>query len=111
MNIVRAGGVSNISAVTGDIRSLTLPDKSYDVVTMLEVLEHISDPVKAVRSAVRIARKYVVISVPSKPDNNPEHIHLLSKDILTDIFNKAGCSRLNFDGVPGHLILFAVLAE
>jgi 2-polyprenyl-3-methyl-5-hydroxy-6-metoxy-1,4-benzoquinol methylase len=49
-----------------------------DIVTLLEVLEHIPDVEKAV-AAVRMARKYVVVSVPSKEDNNPEHIHLLTK--------------------------------
>jgi len=56
---------------------------------------------------VKMAKKYVVVSVPSREDDNPEHIHLLTKDILTDLFTKAGCSKLHFGGVNGHLILVA----
>lgn len=82
-------------------------ENSVDVVTALEVFEHIPDVAAAVRAAVAIARKFVVVSVPSKPDNNPEHIHLLTKDRLTELFFAAGCTRLKFDGVNGHLILIA----
>jgi hypothetical protein len=79
------------------------------VVSLLEVLEHIPSVDLAVAAAVRMARKHVVVTVPSKPDNNPEHIHLLTKDRLTALFNAAGCSRLHFDGVEGHLVLIATV--
>jgi 2-polyprenyl-3-methyl-5-hydroxy-6-metoxy-1,4-benzoquinol methylase len=109
LNAVKLGGISRLSIVKGDICAPPIADNSCDVVTMLEVLEHIPDPSSAVAHAIRVAKKYVVVSVPSRQDNNPEHIHLLTKEILTDIFHKAGCTRLHFDGVAGHLILIAVL--
>ena len=109
LDAVRRGGARNLSVEPGDICGLPLPDKSYDVVAMLEVLEHIKDVSVAIRSAVRIAKKYIIITVPSKPDDNPGHIHLLTKARLTELFEKAGCSRLHFDGVPGHLIMIAVM--
>ena len=111
LRTVRAGGWAKLDAMVGDICSAPIGDKRYDVVTLLEVLEHIPDPFSAVCAAMRIARKYVVVSVPSKPDTNPEHIHLLTKDILTDFFNRAGCTRLHFSGVTGHLLMVAVLEE
>ncbi len=106
---VRLGGVDRVHGTVGNICTLNLPDDSVDVVTLLEVLEHIPDVEKAVQNAVRIAKKYVAVSVPSKPDENPEHIHLLTHDILTDIFQKAGCRNLHFGGVTNHTILFASL--
>ena len=78
---------------------------------MLEVLEHIPEVEKAGTAAVRMAKKYVVVSVPSKPDDNPEHIHLLTRDILTELFTQVGCGRLHFSGVNGHLILVAALEK
>ena len=60
-------------------------------------------------SAVRIARKFIVVSVPSKPDDNPDHIHLLTQEILETLFNDAGCKKLKFDEVNNHRILFATL--
>ena len=76
---------------------------------MLEVLEHIPSVEDAIRNAVRIARDYVVVTVPSKEDDNPEHIHLLTKEKLTAMFNKAGITKLSFDGVPGHLFMIGRL--
>ena len=108
---IRRGGVFNLIPLLTDICAQPLPDKSVDVVTMLEVLEHIPDVQAAIASAVRMARRYVVVTVPSKPDNNPEHIHLLTKALLTEYFGQAGCARLHFSGVPGHLMLVAAVEE
>lgn len=108
---IRRGGVSNLIPLQADICTHPLLDKSVDMVTLLEVLEHIPDAGCAVRAAVRTARRYVVVSVPSKPDNNPEHIHLLTRAVLTEYFVQAGCTRLHFSGVPGHLVLVAALKE
>ena len=99
------GGITNLRAEQRDICLQPFPEKSFDVVTVLEVLEHIPDVEKAVFAAVRMARRHVVVTVPSKPDDNPEHIHLLKKERLTELFERAGCRRLHFDGVPGHLFL------
>jgi len=107
LNDISQGGYSNLTALLGDIRTAPLPEKSADVVTMLEVLEHIPDVETAARAAVRAAKKFVVVTVPSKPDNNPEHIHLLTKDKLTALFEGAGCKKIGFDGVNGHLFMTA----
>ena len=103
------GGFRQLRAIQGDICAQPFPDDSFDVVTMLEVLEHIPDAEKAVASAVRMAKQYVVVTVPSKPDDNPEHIHLLTREKLTQLFSAAGCTRLHFDGVEGHLFLAAAV--
>jgi len=109
LNDIRHGGIDQLTAMQMDICSDELPEKSFDVVTMLEVLEHIPDVQKAVCSVVRLAKRYVVVTVPSKPDNNPEHIHLLTKGRLTELFANAGCTRLQFDAVPGHLFMVATI--
>lgn len=106
-----AGGYSQLTAYNKNICDQPFPDNSFDVVTLLEVLEHIPAVDQAIQSAVNMARQYVVVTVPSKPDDNPEHIHLLTKDILTKLFTKAGCTRLHFGGVEGHLFLVAAKGE
>ena len=103
------GGMENLTALEENICTWQAEENSFDVVTLLEVLEHIPQVEKAVANAVRLARRFVVVSVPSQPDNNPEHIHLLTKDILTKLFTDAGCTKLHFDGVNGHLILVATV--
>lgn len=107
LQAVSAGGVDRLTALRQDICDWDAPDRSFDVVTLLEVLEHIPEVERAVKAAVRLARRYVVVTVPSKPDNNPEHIHLLTKEKLTALFSAAGCERLKFGGVNGHLLAIA----
>ena len=94
-----------------DVCTVDMGENVADVVTMLEVLEHIPDVEAAIRNAVRMARHYVVITVPSKEDDNPEHIHLLTKDKLTRCFQACGVTRLTFDGVPGHLFMMARIGD
>ncbi len=42
-------------------------DKSFDLLVMLEVLEHLDDPDKALRELQRVARSFVVLSTPREP--------------------------------------------
>lgn len=108
LNELADGGFWQLHAERRDICFQPFPDNSFDVVTLLEVLEHIPEVERAVAAAVKMARQYVVVTVPSKPDDNPEHIHLLTKDVLTQLFGAAGCTKLHFDGVEGHLFMTAV---
>ena len=111
LNELADGGFGQLHAEQKDICHQPFSDHSFDVVTLLEVLEHIPEVEKAVAAAVRMAKQYVVVTVPSKPDNNPEHIHLLTKARLTEMFGAAGCTRLHFDGVEGHLFLVAAVGD
>lgn len=109
LDCIRLGGVDKLHPILADICEGKLPEKSFDVVTMLEVLEHIPDTEMAVRNAVRLARNYIIVSVPSKPDDNPEHIHLFSNDDLKNHFLAAGCSKVKFMSVTNHRVMIAYL--
>jgi 2-polyprenyl-3-methyl-5-hydroxy-6-metoxy-1,4-benzoquinol methylase len=106
-----SGGIENLSVEKADICEQPYADNSVDVVTMLEVLEHIPNVQEAIAAAVKIAKSYVVLTVPSKEDDNPEHIHLLTKEKLSEYFGACGVKRLTFDGVPGHLFMIARLEK
>ncbi len=109
LDCIRLGGIENLHPLLANICECDLPDKSFDVVTMLEVLEHIPDTEKAVRKAVRLARNYIIVSVPSKPDDNPEHIHMFSNEDLKNHFLNAGCSKVKFMSVTNHRVMIAYL--
>lgn len=44
-----------------------------------------------------------MLSVPSKADDNPEHVHLFTRDSLENLLLAAGAARVSFDGVLNHL--------
>jgi 2-polyprenyl-3-methyl-5-hydroxy-6-metoxy-1,4-benzoquinol methylase len=104
IDAVRRGGIENLSAVRGDATAQPFESNSFAVVTMLEVLEHMPAPEKAAAEALRVASRFVIVSVPSKEDENPEHIHLLDKAKLETMFLTAGAKNLKFDFVLNHLI-------
>ncbi|OBT45542.1 hypothetical protein VE00_05059 [Pseudogymnoascus sp. WSF 3629] len=49
-------GVTNVEFKVGDIHALDFPDASFDVVHAHQVLQHISDPVLALREMRRVAK-------------------------------------------------------
>lgn len=74
-----------------DIHHVPAADDSFDLVLCLEVLEHVPDSSLALAELLRVAREYVLVSVPHEPffrganllrakhvralGNDPEHIH------------------------------------
>ena len=91
---VRTGGVSRLTIVRMSVEQIGFAPQSFDVVTMLEVLEHLRNPLLALRCAVSVARRFVVLSVPSVADDNPEHLNLFSAERLIEMANEAGAVRV-----------------
>ncbi|WP_375426915.1 class I SAM-dependent methyltransferase [uncultured Sphingomonas sp.] len=65
----------DITFVVGDARDLPFPDDSFDVVTLLDVLEHIQDDQIAAREAARVARPggTILVSCPDADWRYPHH--------------------------------------
>lgn len=66
---------------TGSVYKLPFSDNSFDTVLCSEVLEHLDDPNRAVSELKRVARDYVVITVPHEPyfqwlNNISQWLHL-----------------------------------
>jgi ubiquinone/menaquinone biosynthesis C-methylase UbiE len=104
---VRAGGVTALDALQGNITTAEIVPAAFDVVTMLEVLEHIPDTRTALFRAVRAARRFLILSVPSKPDDNPEHIHLFDEATLCALLAETGMERISVEYVRSHILLLA----
>ncbi len=87
---VRDGGIGTLTPLVGDVAALPFPEAAFDGATVLEVLEHLPNPERAVAELLRVARRFVVASVPSKADDNPEHLRLYTADALTELFRGGG---------------------
>ncbi|CAM2063787.1 Class I SAM-dependent methyltransferase [Sulfidibacter corallicola] len=98
------GGIDQISVRSVDVQQGHFDEQAHDIVTALEVLEHLPRPFPAVENLVKTARRYIVASVPSKPDDNPEHIHFFEPKMFESLFMSAGAQRVDLTWVPGHMI-------
>jgi len=107
---VSRGGVTRLDAARMDATHLALADGSFDVVTVLEVLEHMEDPQQAALEIVRASRRFVIATVPSREDDNPEHVQLFTRERLGELFQRAGAVSVKVDGVRSHLVLLARVA-
>ncbi len=56
-------GLTNVTPVVGDVYQLDYPDDSFDVVHAHQVLQHLSDPVAALREMRRVTRPAGVVAV------------------------------------------------
>jgi len=117
INAVHKGGVNRVKAFCEDISSTTLGPNSFDVVTALEVIEHIPDAAAAMTAIFRVSRQYIIGSVPSKPDNNPEHVHFFSSEAFEKLLDIAEMrsgkkiGRVTFDYVRNSMTIFVRLEE
>ncbi len=102
---VRAGGVDRLCVHAADVtKPLPFRDAEFDCVTVLEVMEHLERPADAARELVRAASRFIVCSVPSRPDDNPEHLRLYNRDSLTAMWMDAGAKRVRIDEVFNHYV-------
>ena len=106
---VSRGGRAGLSAHVMDAAAMKFGDREFDGVTVLEVLEHVEDPLAVAREAVRVSRRFVIASVPSRQDDNPEHIRLFDARSLSDLFGEAGASRVSVEYVLNHMVCLARL--
>lgn len=107
LQALHTGGVSRLNALLGDVTMLPFADHSFDVVSMLEVLEHVPETRKALAEVCRVARRFVLLSVPSKEDDNPEHIHLFDQQKMNSLLAEQGITRVHFAYVLNHMIVLA----
>lgn len=51
----------------GSIYNLPYKDRAFDLVVCTEVLEHVNQPIKALREIFRVSKKHMIFSVPNEP--------------------------------------------
>lgn len=106
-NIYRRPGKPDVpkleNFIRGDAQTLPFKDKSFDTVTLSEVLEHPLNPIQVLREAKRVSRKRILVTVPDETSwikrkvfrhfniiDSIEHVRLFNAEKLKNYFNKAG---------------------
>ncbi|ABQ92745.1 class I SAM-dependent methyltransferase [Roseiflexus sp. RS-1] len=95
----------NLNFLVGQLENLNLPARSFDMVIMRHVLEHLPDPVLTMKTVANILKPegYCIITVPNIDSHTsrifgpdwygyqiPRHFFLFPQHTLTRIFEIAG---------------------
>jgi 2-polyprenyl-3-methyl-5-hydroxy-6-metoxy-1,4-benzoquinol methylase len=112
LEAIARGGITRLTPIEGDVGALSFGDSAFDVVTILEVLEHLPRPEIVAREVLRVARRAVIASVPSKPDENPEHLRLFTAGSLAQLFLDAASTigrmvKVRCEFVLNHIVAVA----
>lgn len=119
--LVASEKLSAVSVVRGDAGVLPFPDRSADLVTSIEVLEHLPGFEQAVAEMARITKGRLVVSVPWEPwfrlgnlgrgknvkrwGNDPEHVNFFNPKRLERALDK------HFAEVKTHKAFPWIIAE
>lgn len=108
----------------GDIYHLPEHDRSWDVVIASEVLEHLDRPAEALKEMSRVAKRYVMLSVPHEPwfrlgnlargrhlkrlGNHPEHINLWTRASFRDFVQRQAAVVTTTSSFPWTIVVAKV---
>lgn len=94
-----------LDVVTGTLENLKIPDNSLDAITLWDVLEHLQDPIDALRRCHRMLKQggMIYFSIPNLESfdrylfgrswigwDAPRHFTLFNNHTLRQAFNKTG---------------------
>ncbi|MDF2956151.1 MAG: 2-polyprenyl-3-methyl-5-hydroxy-6-metoxy-1 [Candidatus Alkanophagales archaeon MCA70_species_2] len=73
-----------IKAVVSNLESIPFPDKSFDVILALDILEHLFDPIRVLREAGRVLKDdgILLVSVPNAANIYSRIIFLLTGELM-----------------------------
>ena len=96
----------NLAFRPSEATSLPFADREFDMATAIEVLEHLPKPESALAEMTRVARRWVLVSVPREPvwralnmargaywrslGNTPGHLNHWSKRELVSLLERYG---------------------
>ncbi|MDP2586618.1 MAG: class I SAM-dependent methyltransferase [Candidatus Komeilibacteria bacterium] len=99
------GRSRGLNIITGTLTSLSLPAENYNAVTMLDVLEHLTDPLTTLAEVYKVLKPGGLLLI-NTPDAGslvakisgkqwhmlvpPEHLHYFSQTNLTNFLNSNG---------------------
>jgi 2-polyprenyl-3-methyl-5-hydroxy-6-metoxy-1,4-benzoquinol methylase len=97
---------ANLEYRVEDATNLSFADGEFDMATAIEVLEHVPDPERTVSEMARVAKRWVLVSVPREPlwrglnmargaylkdlGNTPGHVNHWSKRSFVSMLSRHG---------------------
>ena len=107
----------NVPILTGPVESQDIPPQSLDVIVLMDVLEHLGDPVGTIGHCVSLLKPdgIFLLQTPQyregkslaemQAENDPflqmllpdQHLHLFSKSSVNLLFSKHGIGHVNFE--------------
>jgi len=63
-----------------------IKEKKFDIVMATEVLEHLDDPVSAIRKMKKLSKRFILISVPNEPFFSLARFFVPAKEHLWTIY-------------------------
>ena len=95
-----------------------LPDNSFDVIILLQVLEHVANPAQIIQILAQLLRPggHLILETPNMEGwdaqlfhegywggyHFPRHWHLFSQKTLEKLFEDANLETLKFRSLPSH---------
>jgi ubiquinone/menaquinone biosynthesis C-methylase UbiE len=81
---------ANLEYRVEDATNLSFADDEFDMATAIEVLEHVPDPERTVAEMARVAKRWVLVSVPREP-------------LWRGLNMARGAYIKDFGSTPGHI--------
>ena len=121
-----------ISVVVGPIEDLDIALGSLDVIVLMDVLEHLPDPVATMSNCLKVLKKdgLILIQTPKVKDGinyselvetkdrfqemliPEEHLYLFSENSVTQLFNQLGAEYIQFEpAIFAHYDMFFVVSR
>lgn len=92
-----------VDVIQGDAYELPFEDNSFEAVTMIDVIEHLEDPLKALKEARRVAPVLYINTPPKKDDGtltDKFHVQEFSPLGLVQLVESAGYK------LDGHVMVY-----
>lgn len=114
---------ASVEYVVGDAQALPFDDDAFDLVSLVEMLQLVSEPDRALAEAARVARRAVIVTVPREPlwrvlnvargayvralGDTPGHLHHWSRHAIAELVR----THATVDAVRGATPWTLVLAR
>lgn len=109
---VRRRNLSNVSFSTADVHGLDFPDDSFDVVHAHQVLQHVADPVGALREMRRVCRPGGIVAARDADYAGfVWYPRLPALDLWLELYEKAARANRGEPDAGRRLLSWALEAE